>query len=40
MSRLFAAVLFLFGGVAAELRQPVHCTMLHARRVSTDRRRS
>lgn len=40
MKRLLAMFAFLMGGVAAELKNPVQCTMLHTSQSNTKRRKS
>ena len=38
MRRLLAILAFFAGGVAAEMRYPVHCTLLHTSKVQPKRR--
>lgn len=39
MRRLLAIVAFLAGGLAAEMAQPVHCSLAHAGRMQVKRRK-
>jgi hypothetical protein len=39
MRRLLAIVAFLAGGFAAEMAQPVHCSLIHVNRMQTKRRK-
>ena len=39
MKRLFAILAFAFSGIAAELANPVQCTLIHASRQYRPRRR-
>ena len=40
MKRLLAIAAFFAGGLAAELRHPLHCTLLHVSRMQPRRRAS
>lgn len=40
MRRLLAIMAFAFAGIAAELANPVQCTLLHASRMVRPRKRS
>jgi hypothetical protein len=39
MRRLLAILAFLTGGLAAELAQPVYCSLVHAGRLHSNRRK-
>lgn len=40
MKRLFAILAFVAGGLAAEMAHPVQCSLIHASKVQTKRRKS
>lgn len=39
MKRLIVAFALFLGGVASEMRSPLHCSLLHASRPRLERRR-